>query len=231
MDRRFLLSLAPAVAVLALARRARSAESGLLAVDVLLEPDDALADRARALNARLRASERNGFPLDETHVPHLSLVQQFVRREDVGRLGELIAKVLEASPAPMQIEVTGIDLAPWNRATMVSLAVERNAVLSRLQAALITSLIPFVAPAGDANAFVRDAPDSQIDTTTIDYVSSFLLKHAGDSYQPHVTVGLASKAAAQALKAEPFERRSYGVSRAAVYQLGNAGTARRRLWP
>lgn len=231
MDRRSLLTLASFAAALGLARRGRTAEPGLVAIDILLEPDAALADRARALNSQLRPSDPRGFALDATHVPHVTLIQQFVRQGDVARLGDVIGMVLEGTPAPAELNVTGLELSAWNGSVMVSIGIERSAMLARLQAALVASLIPFVAPAGDASAFVRDPPDTQIDAATIDYVSGFLLKRTGENYEPHVTVGVASKAAAEALKAKPFERRSYGVARVAAYQIGNGGTARRRLWP
>jgi hypothetical protein len=161
----------------------------------------------------------------------VSLVQQFVRQEDVARVGPVVAKALEGTPAPERLDVTGIDVAPWNGEAMVSLRVEPTAVLLHLQEALVAALIPLAAPAGDAAAFVRDAPETVIDITTIGYVSSFVLKQTGDKFQPHVTVGTTTPAGATALKNESFARQSGGVKGVAVYQLGNSGTARRRLWP
>jgi len=46
-----------------------------------------------------------------------------------------------------------------------------------------------------------------------------------------VTVGLASAALAATLEGEAFERQKFTVSGPAIYQLGNSGTARRKLWP
>jgi len=231
MDRRSLLSLASIAATFGLPRKGRTAEAGLVAIDVLLEPDAALAERARALNAQIRPSDARGFALDATHVPHVTLIQQFVRQGDVARLGDVVAMALESAPPPSDLNVTGLEFSSWNGGVMVSIGIERSGMLARLQAALVASLIPFVAPAGDASAFVRDPPETQIDAATLDYVSGFLLKRTGENYEPHVTVGVASKAAAEGLKAKPFERRSYGIARVAAYQIGNGGTARRRLWP
>jgi 2'-5' RNA ligase len=233
MDRRSLLGLVSAAMALGASRGTPSAEASgnLVAIDVLLEPDSALADRARALNARLRSSDTRGFALDATHVPHVTLVQQFMRREDVPRLGDVITRAIDGITMPTELRVTGIELSPWSGNTMVSLVIQRSMMLARLQAALVTSLIPLVAPAGDASAFVREPPDPQIDAATIDYVSSFLLKRTADNFQPHLTVGLATRSAAEALKGEPFEARSYGIERLAAYHIGEGGTARRRVWP
>jgi hypothetical protein len=230
MKRRRLFSLIPVLAMAAGAPLS-AAQPDVVAINVLLEPDAALADRATALNVRVRATERRGFALDATHVPHVTVVQQYVRREDVGSVGAAIQKVLETTPAPMELEVVGVDASPWSGSTMASLRVGPAPALMRFQEAVVAALIPLAAPAGDAAAFVRDPPETSIDSATMDYVSGFVLKNTGEKYQPHVTVGLTTQALASTLKAEPFQRQKFAVAKVAVYQLGNSGTARRRLWP
>jgi hypothetical protein len=232
MQRRSFLVLAPAALIVGSRCTFAAAAEELVAINVLIEPDAALAARARALNARLRQpGQPRTFALDESHVPHVTLVQQYLRRAELPSLGAVLQDVLESNPMPSQLRLTGVSVAPWNGASMVSLEVERTAMLSRLQEALLAALIPFVAPKGDATAFVRDAPDSSIDAATLDYVSAFPARQVGENYRPHITVGLAPKAVAQALRIEPFEPQAYAAAGVRIYQLGNDGTARRLLWP
>lgn len=230
MNRRNLLLLIPGLAVIA-ASPSSAAQPEVVAIDVLLEPDASLAERATQLNARLRASQARGFALDATHVPHLTVVQMYVRRDDLGSIGNVIRKVLEDSPAPAELEVVGIDAAPWGGSSIVTLRVEAASALLRMQEALVAALIPLAAPAGDAAAFVRDPPETSIDDATISYVSTFLLKNTGEKYQPHVTIGLTTPAVASTLKKEPFKRQKFAITNVALYQLGYSGTARRKLWP
>ena len=51
----------------------------LIAINVLLDPDAATVEKARAVNARLREDYPDGFALDANHAPHITLLQRFVR--------------------------------------------------------------------------------------------------------------------------------------------------------
>ena len=56
------------------------------AIDIALEPDATMVQHAMAANARLLKSFPKGFTLDETHHPHISLLQQFVRTDDLDKV-------------------------------------------------------------------------------------------------------------------------------------------------
>jgi hypothetical protein len=68
----------------------------MYAIDVLLEPDRTMADKTKSLNARLRENYRAGYELDTTHVPHVTLLQRFVRAKDFDAVTAAITKVLAA---------------------------------------------------------------------------------------------------------------------------------------
>ncbi|HUN40402.1 MAG TPA: hypothetical protein VMU81_08945 [Acetobacteraceae bacterium] len=51
----------------------------LTAIDIALEPDATMIWHAKAANARLLKDFPNGFALDATHHPHVSMLQQFAR--------------------------------------------------------------------------------------------------------------------------------------------------------
>ncbi|MGO4841251.1 hypothetical protein AB4144_54245, partial [Rhizobiaceae sp. 2RAB30] len=53
------------------------------AVDILLDPDATMIQHAQAANERLRKSFPEGFALDETHQPHISVLQRYVRTADL----------------------------------------------------------------------------------------------------------------------------------------------------
>ena len=56
------------------------------AIDILLKPDGVMVQRALAANARLRETFPKGFAFDDTHHPHLTLVQQFVRTDHLDKV-------------------------------------------------------------------------------------------------------------------------------------------------
>lgn len=55
----------------------------LTAIDILVNPDDATINRAKAVNERLRKSVPTGYALDATHQPHITTLQRFVNTTDL----------------------------------------------------------------------------------------------------------------------------------------------------
>src|SRR5580698_4943166 len=64
------------------------------AIDILLEPDATMVQRAQADNARLLKAYPDGFALDATHHPHITMLQQFVRTADLGRVYTAANRIL-----------------------------------------------------------------------------------------------------------------------------------------
>ncbi len=60
----------------------QTTDDKLIAIDILLEPDQAMIAKAGAINARLRGNYPGGYELDATHAPHVTMLQRFVRVKD-----------------------------------------------------------------------------------------------------------------------------------------------------
>jgi hypothetical protein len=60
-------------------------------------------------------------------------------------------------------------------------------------------------------------------------VSTFVTKSSGDQFDPHVTTGIALRDDLDRMHAEPFDSFTFSPAGAAVYQLGQFGTAARKL--
>lgn len=69
--------------VLTFAQGSIAQQNPVTAIDIALEPDATMVQHAMAANARLRESFPEGFALDNTHHPHISILQQFVRTDDL----------------------------------------------------------------------------------------------------------------------------------------------------
>jgi len=57
--------------------------NAVTAIDILLDPDATMLARAQEDNARLRKNFPGGFALDETHQPHITALQRYVRTADL----------------------------------------------------------------------------------------------------------------------------------------------------
>ncbi len=199
----------------------------LVAIDIVVEPDQTMIDAAIAFNARLRENDPAGYSLDGTHAPHVSLLQRYVRANDLDAVEAAVTKVLAVErPTDLRLTATGIDYAMWAGSAVTVFVVERTPELMRLQQKVADAVEPFAMNGGTAAAFVG----STINRETIAYVETFVPKSSGANYLPHVTVGVAKEAFVKQLKAGPFQGFSAKARGVAVYQLGNFGTAAKKLW-
>jgi hypothetical protein len=199
----------------------------LIAIDTLLEPDQTMIGKAAAVNARLRGNYPAGYQLDATHAPHVTLLQRFVRAKDFNAVAAAIMKVLAAArPTELQLKAHGLDYVMWGGVAVTVLVVERTPGLMRLQQEIIDAVEPFSVSGGTAAAFVGADANAE----TIGWVETFVPKSSGENYIPHVTCGVATEAFVKQLKAEPFEAFSFKPVGVAIYQLGNFGTAAKKLW-
>jgi phosphoserine phosphatase len=207
-------------------------QSGITAIDILLEPDATMLRHAEATNARLLEVFPKGFPLDETHRPHVTMLQLFVRTADLEQVYAAIGKVL-AGVKPMKMEAFKYYYIPAGEIGLSGIVIRPTPELLSLQADIIAAMGPFMLKTGPIGAFTADHGDPAMDAQLIAYVSAFVQKESGAQFNPHVTTGVATRAFLDSLLAEPFTPYSFYPSSAAVYQLGPMGTAAKQLkvWP
>ncbi len=196
----------------------------LIAIDVLLEPDQTMIGKSRAVNARLRGNYPGGYELDATHAPHVTLLQRFVRAKDLDAVTAAITKVLGAEhPTELQLKAKGLEYAIWSGLAVTAVVVERTPELMRLHQKVVDAVAPFSVSGGDAKAFVG----ADANPETIRCAETFIPKSSGDDYIPHVTVGVAPEPFVKGLKAEPFQVFGLGrPSRSGSPHIVAAGTGR-----
>ena len=206
------------------------------AIDILLEPDAAMIDRSTAANARLRKAFPKGFALDSTHHPHITLLQRYVRTAELDRIYAAAAKVVASENVTgWNMEAFKYYYIPYNFLPskedigLCGIAVKATADLLRLQQRLIDAVAPLAANAGTAAAFVTTSAGADIDPFLIDYTAAFVPKATGKSFNPHVTIGLATQDYLKRMVAEPFAAFTFSPVGASVYQLGAFGTAAKKL--
>ena len=206
------------------------AQSPVTAIDILLEPDATMLARSAASNARLRAAFPQGFALDATHRPHITMIQRFVRTADLDRVYAAIEPVLAgANVSGMKLEAFKYYYIPNKEVGLAGIVARPTPELLKLQQDLIAAVAPFTVETGASAAFVTTPDDPVIDPQLIAYVSAFVPKASGQSFNPHVTTGVASREFLDKMLAEPFEPFTFSPAGAAVYQLGQFGTAAKKL--
>jgi hypothetical protein len=198
----------------------------VIAIDVLLQPNQAMVAKANAVNASLRSNYAQGYSLDSTHAPHVTLLQRFIRAKDLGAVEAAVAKIIDAEqPGALQLKATGLVYAMSAGVAVTLIAVERTPELVRLQQKVADALAPFSVSGGTAAAFIDTAPGADI----VPYVETFVPKHSGANYFPHITAGVATETFVKDLQAQPFDAITFKPAGVAIYQLGNFGTASKKL--
>lgn len=202
----------------------------LIAINVLLLPDAATAEKTLSTNARLLKNYPAGFALDANHAPHITLVQQFVHRADLAAVANAVAAVLSnEQPAQWQSTATGFYDMAYKNLGLVGIVIEPTEGLLHLQQTIIAAVAPFAVDKGTAEAFAPRADGESITQATVDYVNNFVGSSSGINYHPHLTCGIGNRDFVDALKAEPFEPTSCRPIGVSIYQIGDYGTAQIKL--
>ncbi|MGL6110567.1 MAG: 2'-5' RNA ligase family protein [Rubrivivax sp.] len=206
-------------------------EAGLVtAINILLEPDATMLERCEANNARLLKVFPKGFALDATHRPHVTLLQRFVRTADVDKIYAAVGKVFAGTDVlGLRLEAFKYYYIPSGAIGLAGIVARPSPELRELQQRLINAVAPFTVATGGSDAFATTAEDPVIDPLLIGYVSAFVQKSAGEHFSPHVTTGIAPRDYLDKMLAEPFEPFTFSPAGAAVYQLGQFGTAAKKL--
>jgi hypothetical protein len=208
----------------------------LTAIDVLIDPDEQAIERARKINARLLESLPQGWALDDTHKPHITTLQRYVRTADLNKVYDAVGKILaETEMSSLGYQAVKITHADWGFPGYgpTVLLVQVSPEVLAFQAKLESAVSPFVQSGGTAAAFVAD-PGEVISPTIIKWVGAYVPDQIGDGkYLPHLTVGAGKFDDLKIIEAEPFDAFNVHPEAMAVYHLGNNGTARKLLkeWP
>ena len=200
------------------------------AIDILLEPDAAMLRHAEANNARLLKVYPQGFALDATHRPHITLVQRFVRTADLEKVYAAAGKVLAAANVTgMKLEAFKYYYAPGGPVGVAGICARPTPAILKLQADIVAAVKPFTVNSGPIAAFTAPHDDAATDTALIKYVSTFVIEMSGTKFNPHVSTGVAPTGYLDKMLGEPFESFAFSPAGAAVYQLGPFGTAAKLL--
>ena len=200
------------------------------AIDILLEPDATMLRHAEANNARLLKVFPKGFALDAAHRPHITLIQRFVRTADLDKVYAAAGKVLAgANVNGMKLDAFKYYYIPSKDIGVAGIVAKPTPELIKLQQQVIAAVSPYTVKTGTSAAFVTTPDDRVIDPLLIEYVSTYVPKSSGEHFNPHISTGVAARDYLDKMLTEPFEPFTFSPAGAAIYQLGQFGTAAKKL--
>lgn len=208
------------------------AQSDVIAIDILLNPDQTMLDSAKAYNALMRKnySGPGSFTLDAQHTPHVSVLQCFVEKANFDKVVAAVSNVIKTEqPTKDKMTTNGFYYIPDKTLGLGGITASTTPKILAYQAKIIEAVKPFIVKGTDA-AFVQNANGKPIVAGLSEYVNAFIPDHSGPKFLPHVTIGLAHATFLEELKAKPYHKFTFGFVSASIYHLGDYGTAQKRLW-
>ena len=188
--------------------------SQLLALDIAILPPADVGQRAVALSAGLPESASQGLRLDDDHLPHITLSQQFVAVSDLEPVLEAVARALAGQP-PLLVPVTG---GGGGGGKAVWMAIDRTLPVLSLHERVMDALQPFERIEGDRSAFI----ESEARPGDVRWVANYRVSSSGGAFNPHITLGHARRPP----RVEPF---TFEASTVAACHLGRFCSCRRVL--
>ena len=208
----------------------RKQDDSIVAIDVVLEPDEIMTARARDVNARLLTVYPDGFALDADHQPHISVLQRFVGAAYLNDLYAAANNVFASEdPTAWTLTASNAYYIPSPPIGLAGIVIEPTDDLLRLQQKLIDTMSPYTVPTGTVDAFASTQQGRDIQEFLVQYVATFVPAASGENLNPHVTTGAGPQTYLDEMMAEPFEAFIFSPVGASVYQLGTFGTAQRKL--
>ena len=185
----------------------------IVAIDVALSPDMAIAGRATSQRAPI------------------TLVRGFVRSSDVARVSSVVAFVMATTRLQdLNLRATGYQAGNWNGVAGTALMLDPSEDLRRLEERMVAATRPLRLTPEDAEKFIMTPDGSAMNADTIVMVDRFVPDGAGVNYRPHIFVAGAQADATKRAADQPADQVSFRSVGAAIYQIGARGVAERVLW-
>ncbi|KAL0484147.1 magnesium-dependent RNA ligase [Acrasis kona] len=203
-----------------------------VALVVALIPPKNIANAAQKANndlGELGGSPDNKylqyFRFDDTHHFHVTLVQLYVENQDKAKeVGEVVGKLLEGQK---KISAKATELKSsghLDNSYLLNINFESSQIKD-LHNKVLEAVKPFAVKSdnGDVEAFFHFGYSDRVGEDSAKYVASFIDQKSGNNYEPHGTVGIASKTYTEdvAKKSSKYELPlSSDIDTVVVAQLG-----------
>lgn len=191
----------------------------VIAVDVVLLPEEVMTDLAIAANTELVKKSGSKIVLNRKDcLPHISLSMGCIDSRDVARIGELLLLMVKITPK--RLRPAGIGKSTNFSGEVVSVfKVVRSEQVQKLHEEICDTVRPL---------FNRDVIEDMIaggqaSASTLGWIENYFVKSAYSNFSPHITVGYGD------LPDRPLPC-DFAVSHIAICHLGNHCTCTKVLW-
>lgn len=201
----------------------------VMAIDVLLTPSDEMNNQALDLSAAIKKNNPSTLQLDENHIPHITLLQCYVKESDLSE----IEKSLEGLYDEVELKnlyASGLVYNKDAKESFSTIQIEPSEELRKIHEETIKRVKPFILKDGPESAFVPNPDGRAIDKFTLDYVPKFLENYSYGNFDPHISLGVAKKQFLDSLSENVFRPMTFKATSLGIYQLGDSGTAQKKLW-
>jgi len=196
-----------------------SVQINSIAIDIVLLPPDKVMQICKKINAKLWSQTKIGFPFDDTHLPHISLMQQYVKTNQLVEVGNVI-ELIASKTKSLSLKITGIETEEFDGSNVSSFEITKSAEILKLHESLLQAM-ELYSTTGDQKSWYQDPGEIIVDAI-LDYTNSFREKYSHDKFQPHITLGFGPTP----IFNQPL---SFTASRLAICRLGNNDTCRKIL--
>jgi len=191
-----------------------------IAVDIVLLPEDNMAEQAIALNRSLVEKHNSDIVLDPANcLPHVSLAMGCIQSDDIQAIASDL-ELITQSHSVKQLYVKRINAQAHHGGSIVShIELQAREDLQQLHVQVMRTLAPYLSYEVTESMFFGERP---IAPSTLNWVKTFPQQSSGENFWPHITLGYGP--------CDPVTLPSTFAPRAlAVCHLGNHCTCRKVL--
>ena len=200
----------------------------IVGIDVLLTLPKEMHEQAVKLNQAIVKENQNNFSFDDTHVPHITLLQGYISEKDLSTIQQKL-KGLYQTIENNTLRAEGLQYSRENAESFSSIGIAKSEWLVALHKKTIALLEPYLVKNGSEASFVPNENGKPIDQFTMEYVPNFINDHSYEHYNPHISLGVAKTVLLDSLN-QNFTPIQFNATSVSLYQLGDFGTARKMLW-
>ena len=160
---------------------------GRIAVDVVLLPDEAMANKAIEMNAKLVKQFGSEIVLHkEKCLPHISLAMGCIDEKDITSVEKVLSDIAERC-AIGELEIVGINTSTNSKGETVSvLEVGKTKELQTFHEKVMERVQPYF-----SNTVTSDMiyGDEKVAETTLEWIKTYRENAGFARFSPHITIG------------------------------------------
>jgi hypothetical protein len=206
------------------------AMASTIAINVLMTPDEVALDYATLMNKDLYAKFPSGFRFDDSHLPHITLLQAYVdvvclddKWDDIEKEVKLAQLIHEA----LEVKGVKVEATTNEKIFLTNMELKNSRKIIILQKKISDILKSCRREDESTKAYYGHIAK---DDFILAYVKNFESQHSGDLYSPHLTLGVGQKEEMEKLVILRPAPPSVTIERIGVFRMGHFGTARERLF-